>query len=218
MHLPNIMANQTGAITIAQCECIPLDNRYWKHKRMIWARDWSWTDEPEFGCNSGQKIMEARLQRSEEIPVDDSPGISLSELGGFLCSPCEGKSSEEEAMVRSPIELCFIYGVEMVTSSRLDESDDVVLDLLGLHHQIFEGRLRCKRTWRYEQLVIEERASSRTHIFLERHHSIFIISLMVHSCRCPLQNDLTKFKLSIDPYIYFIVVYKHNFEVIKMQG
>ncbi|KAK6757014.1 hypothetical protein RB195_015068 [Necator americanus] len=37
--------------------------------------------------------------RSEEIPVDDSTGISLSEHGGFLCSPCEGKSSSEEAMV-----------------------------------------------------------------------------------------------------------------------
>ncbi|ETN68290.1 hypothetical protein NECAME_05656 [Necator americanus] len=40
----------------------------------------------------------------------------------------------------------FIYGVERVTSSRLGQSDDVVLDLLGLHHQIFNGRFRCKRT------------------------------------------------------------------------
>ncbi|ETN73158.1 hypothetical protein NECAME_13616 [Necator americanus] len=39
-----------------------------------------------------------------------------------------------------------IYGVERVTSSRLGQSDDVVLDLLGLHHQIFDGRFRCKRT------------------------------------------------------------------------
>ncbi|ETN70151.1 hypothetical protein NECAME_14940 [Necator americanus] len=39
-----------------------------------------------------------------------------------------------------------IYGVERVTSSRLGQSDDVVLDLLGLHHQIFDGTFRCKRT------------------------------------------------------------------------
>ncbi|KAK6749293.1 hypothetical protein RB195_001722 [Necator americanus] len=50
--------------TGGHCDQTFLDNKYWKHKRMIWARDWSWTDEPEFGCNSGQKIMEARLQVS----------------------------------------------------------------------------------------------------------------------------------------------------------
>ncbi|KAK6728238.1 hypothetical protein RB195_005714 [Necator americanus] len=33
-----------------------------------------------------------------------------------------------------------------MTSSRLGQSDDVVLDLLGLHLQIFDGRFRCKRT------------------------------------------------------------------------
>ncbi|KAK6736144.1 hypothetical protein RB195_019053 [Necator americanus] len=31
-----------------------------------------------------------------------------------------------------------------MTSSRLGQSDDVVLDLLGLHHQIFDDRFRCK--------------------------------------------------------------------------
>ncbi|KAK6760547.1 hypothetical protein RB195_021856 [Necator americanus] len=53
------------------------------------------------------RIFPKAGQRSEEIPVDGSPGISLSELGGFLCSPCEGKSSTEEAMVRSRIELWY---------------------------------------------------------------------------------------------------------------
>ncbi|KAK6742851.1 hypothetical protein RB195_010236 [Necator americanus] len=49
--------------------------------------------------------------RNEEIPVDDNSGISLSELGGFLFSPCEGKSSSEEAMVRSRIEAWHNSGV-----------------------------------------------------------------------------------------------------------
>ncbi|ETN77300.1 hypothetical protein NECAME_03200 [Necator americanus] len=33
-----------------------------------------------------------------------------------------------------------IVGVERVASSRLGQSDDVVLNLLGLHHQVFDGR------------------------------------------------------------------------------
>ncbi|ETN78749.1 hypothetical protein NECAME_10163 [Necator americanus] len=41
----------------------------------------------------------------------------------------------------------FIYDVERVASSRSDQSDDVVLNLLDLHHQIFDGRFRCKRTF-----------------------------------------------------------------------
>ncbi|KAK6762365.1 hypothetical protein RB195_023181 [Necator americanus] len=52
------------------------------------------------------RIFPKAGQRSEEIPVDGSPGISLSEFGGFLCSPCEGKFSSE-AMVRSRIELWY---------------------------------------------------------------------------------------------------------------
>ncbi|KAK6752532.1 hypothetical protein RB195_003759 [Necator americanus] len=53
------------------------------------------------------RIFPKAVQCSEEIPADDSPGISLSELGGLLCSPCDGKSSSEEAMVRSRIELWY---------------------------------------------------------------------------------------------------------------
>ncbi|KAK6760753.1 hypothetical protein RB195_021994 [Necator americanus] len=37
--------------------------------------------------------------------------------------------------------------------SRLGQFDDVVLDLLGLLHQIFDGRFRCKRT--FVQLIDE---------------------------------------------------------------
>ncbi|KAK6763834.1 hypothetical protein RB195_024241 [Necator americanus] len=44
-------------------------------------------------------------KRSEELPVDDGSESSLCELRGFLFSPCEGKSSSEEAMVRSHNEL-----------------------------------------------------------------------------------------------------------------
>ncbi|ETN84660.1 hypothetical protein NECAME_06759 [Necator americanus] len=39
-----------------------------------------------------------------------------------------------------------LCGVERVTSSRLGQSDDVVFDLLSLHHQIFDGRFRCEPT------------------------------------------------------------------------
>ncbi|RCN35927.1 hypothetical protein ANCCAN_18190 [Ancylostoma caninum] len=36
-------------------------------------------------------------------------------------------------------------GIQRPVSPRLGQSDDVVPDLPGLHHQILDGSLRCKR-------------------------------------------------------------------------
>ncbi|KAK6746277.1 hypothetical protein RB195_012409 [Necator americanus] len=50
------------------------------------------------------------------------------------------------------------FHIRRVTSSRLGQSDDVVLDLLGLHHQIFDGRFRCKRQHTTTTDVLRETA------------------------------------------------------------
>ncbi|ETN76551.1 hypothetical protein NECAME_11611 [Necator americanus] len=81
-----------------------------------------------------------------------SPRIAIARLEFIATEQREGLMNDamllpptfRQALYRKQFS-SFIYGVERVTSSRLGQSDDVVLDPLGLHHQIFDGRFRCKR-------------------------------------------------------------------------
>ncbi|KAK6761781.1 hypothetical protein RB195_022750 [Necator americanus] len=105
------------------------------------ARCWSVSDEDS----------QSWCWTTSSHPQTSDSGRKLFERVDVLCHTRvdEDANSTNTSTVACSLEQffsSFIYGVERVTSSRLGQSDDVVLDLLGLHYQIFDGRFRCKRT------------------------------------------------------------------------